>query len=182
MCCTVTRNRASRRLPTPRRTCRQWRISIRALQRDHEYKRHGTLSLLAGYRALRDHPVPLSEGALRAIGPRSMVIDDRTRWLWLPPSINGHRAAFRKSPSEQDDREEQGDVNDPAAPERLTSAPAGATTASAKLVPSDAATPPPALWLASDPARTGGKSDEHSAGLASGHINRFRAASPSVPV
>jgi hypothetical protein len=27
------------------------------------------------YHALRDHPVPLSELALRAIGPRSMVID-----------------------------------------------------------------------------------------------------------
>jgi hypothetical protein len=32
------------------------------------------------YRALRDHPVPLSEGALRAIGPRSMVIDV---YIWL---------------------------------------------------------------------------------------------------
>lgn len=27
------------------------------------------------YRALRDHPVPVSEAALRAIGPRSMVLD-----------------------------------------------------------------------------------------------------------
>jgi hypothetical protein len=27
------------------------------------------------YRALREHPVPVSESALRAIGPRSMVID-----------------------------------------------------------------------------------------------------------
>ena len=27
------------------------------------------------YRALRDHPVPVSTSALRAIGPRSMVID-----------------------------------------------------------------------------------------------------------
>lgn len=32
------------------------------------------------YRALRDHPVPLSEAALRAIGPRSMVIDV---YIWL---------------------------------------------------------------------------------------------------
>ncbi len=32
------------------------------------------------YRALRTHPVPLSEAALRAIGPRSMVIDI---YIWL---------------------------------------------------------------------------------------------------
>ena len=32
------------------------------------------------YRALRDHPVPLSESALRAIGPRSAVIDI---YVWL---------------------------------------------------------------------------------------------------
>jgi Plasmid encoded RepA protein len=32
------------------------------------------------FRALRDHPVPLSESALRAIGPRSMVIDV---YIWL---------------------------------------------------------------------------------------------------
>jgi hypothetical protein len=32
------------------------------------------------YRAIRDHPVPLSEAALRAIGPRSMVIDV---YIWL---------------------------------------------------------------------------------------------------
>ena len=32
------------------------------------------------YRALRDHPVPVSEGAFRAIGPRSMVIDV---YIWL---------------------------------------------------------------------------------------------------
>ena len=32
------------------------------------------------YRALRAHPVPLSEAALRAIGPRSMVIDI---YIWL---------------------------------------------------------------------------------------------------
>jgi hypothetical protein len=32
------------------------------------------------YRALREHPVPLSETALRAIGPRSMVIDT---YIWL---------------------------------------------------------------------------------------------------
>jgi len=30
------------------------------------------------FRALSDHPVPLSESALRAIGPRSMVIEDLT--------------------------------------------------------------------------------------------------------
>ena len=32
------------------------------------------------YRALREHPVPVSENALRAIGPRSMVIDV---YIWL---------------------------------------------------------------------------------------------------
>jgi hypothetical protein len=32
------------------------------------------------FRALREHPVPLSESALRAIGPRSMVIDV---YIWL---------------------------------------------------------------------------------------------------
>jgi hypothetical protein len=32
------------------------------------------------YRALREHPVPVSEAALRAIGPRSMVIDI---YIWL---------------------------------------------------------------------------------------------------
>ena len=32
------------------------------------------------YRALREHPVPLAEHALRAIGPRSMVIDI---YIWL---------------------------------------------------------------------------------------------------
>ena len=32
------------------------------------------------FQALRDHPVPLSEAALRAIGPRSMVIDI---YIWL---------------------------------------------------------------------------------------------------
>jgi hypothetical protein len=32
------------------------------------------------FRALREHPVPLSETALRAIGPRSMVIDI---YIWL---------------------------------------------------------------------------------------------------
>ena len=32
------------------------------------------------YRALREHPVPVSERALRAIGPRSMVIDI---YIWL---------------------------------------------------------------------------------------------------
>ena len=32
------------------------------------------------FRALREHPVPVSESALRAIGPRSMVIDV---YIWL---------------------------------------------------------------------------------------------------
>lgn len=32
------------------------------------------------YRALKNHPVPLSEAALRTIGPRSMVLDIYT-WL-----------------------------------------------------------------------------------------------------
>lgn len=32
------------------------------------------------YRALKNHPVPLSEAALRAIGPRSMVLDI---YIWL---------------------------------------------------------------------------------------------------
>jgi hypothetical protein len=32
------------------------------------------------YRALREHPVPVSEAALRSIGPRSMVIDV---YIWL---------------------------------------------------------------------------------------------------
>jgi Plasmid encoded RepA protein len=32
------------------------------------------------YQALLDHPVPLSENALKAIGPRSMVIDV---YIWL---------------------------------------------------------------------------------------------------
>lgn len=32
------------------------------------------------YQALRDHPVPVSESALRAIGPRSMVLDI---YIWL---------------------------------------------------------------------------------------------------
>jgi len=34
----------------------------------------------AFFRALRDHPVPVSEGALRAIGPRSMSLDV---YIWL---------------------------------------------------------------------------------------------------
>ena len=34
----------------------------------------------AFYRALRDHPVPVSEAALRAIGPRSMTLDV---YIWL---------------------------------------------------------------------------------------------------
>ena len=32
------------------------------------------------FRALSEHPVPVSESALRAIGPRSMVIDT---YIWL---------------------------------------------------------------------------------------------------
>jgi len=42
------------------------------------------------YRALREHPVPLSEAALRAIGPRSMVIDI---YIWLAYRLH----ALRKS-------------------------------------------------------------------------------------
>ena len=41
------------------------------------------------YRALREHPVPLSEPALRAIGPDSMVIDT---YIWL---------AYRLTPSSE---------------------------------------------------------------------------------
>src|ERR1019366_4899149 len=41
------------------------------------------------YRALREHPVPLNETALRAIGPRSMVIDV---YIWLAYRLH----AFRK--------------------------------------------------------------------------------------
>jgi hypothetical protein len=40
------------------------------------------------YRALRDHPVPLSESALRAIGPRSMVIDV---YIWLAYRLHALR-------------------------------------------------------------------------------------------
>jgi hypothetical protein len=40
------------------------------------------------YRALRDHPVPLSENALRAIGPRSMVIDT---YIWLAYRLHALR-------------------------------------------------------------------------------------------
>jgi hypothetical protein len=40
------------------------------------------------YRALRDHPVPVSEAALRAIGPRSMVIDV---YIWLAYRLHALR-------------------------------------------------------------------------------------------
>jgi len=40
------------------------------------------------YRALREHPVPLSENALRAIGPRSMVIDT---YIWLAYRLHALR-------------------------------------------------------------------------------------------
>jgi len=40
------------------------------------------------YRALRDHPVPLSESALRAIGPRSMVLDI---YIWLAYRLHALR-------------------------------------------------------------------------------------------
>jgi hypothetical protein len=40
------------------------------------------------YRALREHPVPLSETALRAIGPRSMVID---AYIWLAYRLHALR-------------------------------------------------------------------------------------------
>jgi Plasmid encoded RepA protein len=40
------------------------------------------------YRALRDHPVPLSESALRAIGPRSMVLDV---YIWLAYRLHALR-------------------------------------------------------------------------------------------
>jgi len=40
------------------------------------------------YRALREHPVPLSESALRAIGPRSMVIDV---YIWLAYRLHALR-------------------------------------------------------------------------------------------
>jgi hypothetical protein len=38
------------------------------------------------YHALREHPVPLAETALRAIGPRSMVIDI---YIWLCYRLHG---------------------------------------------------------------------------------------------
>ena len=41
------------------------------------------------YRALRDHPVPVSESALRAIGPRSMVIDV---YIWLAYRLHALKA------------------------------------------------------------------------------------------
>ena len=44
----------------------------------------------AFYRALREHPVPLSESALRAIGPRSMVIDV---YIWLAYRLHSLRRA-----------------------------------------------------------------------------------------
>ena len=40
------------------------------------------------FRALREHPVPLSESALRAIGPRSMVIDV---YIWLAYRLHALR-------------------------------------------------------------------------------------------
>jgi len=40
------------------------------------------------YRALREHPVPVSESALRAIGPRSMVIDI---YIWLAYRLHALR-------------------------------------------------------------------------------------------
>ena len=40
------------------------------------------------YRALRDHPVPVSEAALRAIGPRSLVIDI---YIWLAYRLHALR-------------------------------------------------------------------------------------------
>jgi hypothetical protein len=40
------------------------------------------------YRALRDHPVPVSETALRAIGPRSMVIDV---YIWMAYRLHALR-------------------------------------------------------------------------------------------
>ncbi|MGE0370723.1 MAG: replication protein RepA [Gammaproteobacteria bacterium] len=40
------------------------------------------------YRALREHPVPLSESALRAIGPRSMVLDI---YIWLAYRLHALR-------------------------------------------------------------------------------------------
>src|SRR3954451_7831671 len=40
------------------------------------------------YRALRDHPVPVSESALRAIGPRSLVIDI---YIWLAYRLHALR-------------------------------------------------------------------------------------------
>jgi Plasmid encoded RepA protein len=40
------------------------------------------------YKALRDHPVPVSESALRAIGPRSMVIDV---YIWLAYRLHSLR-------------------------------------------------------------------------------------------
>jgi Plasmid encoded RepA protein len=40
------------------------------------------------YRALRDHPVPVSDAALRAIGPRSLVIDI---YVWLAYRLHALR-------------------------------------------------------------------------------------------
>jgi len=40
------------------------------------------------YRALREHPVPVSEAALRAIGPRSLVIDV---YIWLAYRLHALR-------------------------------------------------------------------------------------------
>ena len=44
----------------------------------------------AFYGALRDHHVPLSESALRAIGPRSMVLDI---YIWLAYRLHALRRA-----------------------------------------------------------------------------------------
>ena len=46
----TTRSRASRRSATPHPTCRRKPGVYESFARDHEYKRHGTLSLLAGHR------------------------------------------------------------------------------------------------------------------------------------
>ena len=42
------------------------------------------------YRALQDHPVPISESALRAIGPRSLVIDI---YIWLAYRLHSLKAS-----------------------------------------------------------------------------------------
>ena len=63
------------------------------------------------YRALREHPVPVSEAALRAIGPRSLVIDI---YIWLayrtprPAPGHGGRLAFTLCPIRRRRRPDQG--------------------------------------------------------------------------